>query len=64
MNASKEQSKEMAAFCQQEAKKSKPGMFRSWIGTAVLQGVMVALLVMASQNSPEDSQFRSNPWVE
>ena len=51
MSEASEQSKEMAVFCQRAVKKSKRGVFNILLEKAVLQGVVVALLAIASQGS-------------
>ena len=63
MSSASEQSKEMAIFCQNEAKKGKRRVLKTWLEKAVLQGVMAALLVIASQNGPGNTPQRSNGWV-
>ena len=63
MSTAGEQSKEMAIFCQNEAKKCKRRVFKTWLEKAVLQGVVVALLAIASQSCPDSSPQRSNGWV-
>ena len=63
MSEASEQSKEMAIFCQREAKKHKRQVFKTWLEKAVLQGVTVALLAIASQDGPGLTPDRSNGWV-
>jgi len=63
MSSASVQSKEMAIFCQNEAKKCKKRVLKTWLEKAVLQGVMVALLATASQSGPGDTPQRSNGWV-
>jgi hypothetical protein len=63
MSEASEQAKEMAIFCQREAKKHKKQVFKTWLEKAALQGVMVALLAIASQGGPGFTPERSNGWV-
>ena len=63
MSTAREQSKEMVIFCQNEVKRSKTRVLKTWLEKAVLQGVMVALLVIASQSGPGNTLQRSNGWA-
>ena len=56
-----EQSKEMAIFCQNEAKKRKKTVFKTWFEKAVLQGVMVAFLAIST--GPGGAPEKSEGWV-
>jgi len=63
MSSANEQSKEMAIFCQNEAKKGKRRVLKTWLDKAVLQGVMVALLAFAAQSGIDSAPQRSNGWM-
>ncbi|MFN2305180.1 MAG: hypothetical protein ACK2TV_15740 [Anaerolineales bacterium] len=63
MSSASEQSKEMAIFCQRESKKSKRGVFKSWLEKAALQGVMIALLAVSTTGGIGETPGRSGPWV-
>jgi hypothetical protein len=63
MSTASEQSKVMAIFCQNEAKKGKNRVHKTWLEKVALQGVMVALLEIVSQSSSGYKQQRSNGWM-
>ena len=63
MSTASKQSKEMAIFCQNEAKKGKRRMDMTWLEKAALQGVVVALLAFASQSGSDSCPQRSNGWM-
>lgn len=63
MSTASEQSIEMAIFCQREGKKSKRGVFKTWLEKAALQGVMVALLAVSAAGETEETPGRSILWV-